>query len=251
MDTSLTRWRGRIALITGGSSGIGRAIAVDLAKLGMKVAVTARRSVALEETVAAIENVGASALALWGDQRDPAVNRRFFTELAARWGPPDVLINNAGTLGARALLEGDWDEIQSALDLNIRASLLCMREAAAAMQGKAEGAIINLSSMTGHRVVPGTPALYAATKHALRLLTDGVRNELAARGGIIKVALISPGLVDTPWHRKSGGLLQQQSTYPYPPLEPADIASAVRYILAAPPGVQVCDILLRPSAQTF
>ncbi len=245
------RWRGKIALVTGASSGIGRAIAEDFGRLQMKVAVTGRRESALAETAAAVRSAGGEALVLVGDQREVAANRRFFASVAAHWGTVDVLVNSAGSLGGRSLIQADWDEIQSALDINVRAALVCMREAAAGMRGKPDAAIINVSSMTGHRVVPGTPALYAATKHALRILTDGMRNELLAEGLTVKVALVSPGLVDTPWHSKPNGLLTQKGTYPYAPLAATDIVAAVRYILSAPPGVQVCDVQLRPAAQPF
>ena len=251
LNAELHRWRGKIALVTGASSGIGRAIAEDFGRLGLKVAVTGRRKPALEETAAAVRAAGGEARVLVGDQRDVAVNERFFAELVAHWGPADVLVNNAAALGGRSLLHADWEELQGALDLNLRASLVCMREAAAGMRGKTDAAIINVSSMAGHRVVSGTPAMYAATKHALRILTDGLRNELLAEGLSVKVALLSPGLVDTPWHTKPEGLLAQSGGYPYPPLQPADIVAAVRYILSAPPGVQVCDIQLRPAKQPF
>lgn len=251
MNPELSRWRGKIALVTGASSGIGRAVAEDLGRLGLKVAVTGRREAALGETAAAVRAAGGDALVLAGDQRELATNQRFFAHVAAHWGSVDVLINNSGVLGGRSLLQTEWDEIQSALDLNIRAAVACMREAAAAMRGKTDAAIINVSSMTGHRVVPGTPAIYAATKHALRILTDGLRSELVKEGQSIKVALLSPGLVDTPWHAKPDGLLAQNGAYPYQPLAASDIAAAVRYVLSAPPGVQVCDIQLRPAAQPF
>jgi len=249
--TNLAQWKGKVALVTGGSSGIGRAIATDLGRLGFKVALTGRRQDVLLEAAEAVRKAGGEALPLEGDQREVETNRRFFSKIAEHWGSVDVLVNNAGTLGGRSLLQDDWDDLQAALDLNIRASLLCMREAAAAMRGKQEAAIINVSSMTGHRLLPGTPALYAATKHALRVLTDGLRAELVQAGERIKVALISPGLVDTPWHAKPDGVLALKGGYPYPPLQPDDIAAAVRTILAAPPGVQVCDIQLRPAAQAF
>jgi NADP-dependent 3-hydroxy acid dehydrogenase YdfG len=251
MDDPLMRWRGKVALVTGASSGIGRAIAEDFGRLGLRVAITGRREDALRETAGAVRAAGGETLVLAGDQRDLATNRRFFADVAAHWGSVDVLVNSAGVLGGRSVLHDDWDELQAALDLNVRAALVCMREAAAGMRGKADAAIINVSSMTGHRVVPGTPALYAATKHALRILTDGVRNELVADGQAVKVALLSPGLVDTPWHAKPGGLLAEKGGYPYAPLAAADLVAAVRYVLAAPPGVQVCDILIRPSAQPF
>lgn len=251
MNPELDRWRGKVALVTGASSGIGRALAEDLGRLGLRVAVTGRRPDALAEAAAAVRTAGGEALVLAGDQRAVETNRRFFADVVAHWGTVDLLVNSAGILGGRSLLQTEWEEIQSALDLNLRAALVCMREAAALMRGKADAAIINVSSMTGHRVVPGTPALYAATKHALRILTDGLRSDLVREGQRIKVALLSPGLVDTPWHAKADGLLARDGAYPYPPMVPADLAAAVRYILSAPPGVQVCDIQLRPAAQPF
>lgn len=251
MTPHLDRWRGRIALVTGASSGIGRALAEDFGRLGCKVALAARRPDALAETAALVRAAGGEAFVVAGDQADPAFNLRLFREVGAHWGAPDIVVNNAGALGGRSLLDGDLAEIQAALDINIRATILCMREAAAGMRGKAEGAIINISSMTGHRVMPGTPAVYAATKHALRILTEGFRAELVQAGRPVKVALISPGLVDTPWHTKPEGVLALKGAYPYPPLAASDIVDAVRYILSASPGAQVCDILIRPSAQAF
>lgn len=251
MTPDLDRWRGRIALVTGASSGIGRAVAEDLGRLGLKVALVGRQADALAVTAEAVRIAGGEAHAITGDQTEVDFNRRIFAATAACWGAPDIVVNNAGTLGGRSLLEADFSEIQTAFDLNVRAAILVMREAAAAMHGKPEAAIINISSMTGHRMLPGTPAVYAATKHALRILTDGLRAELVQAGRPIKVALISPGLVDTPWHAKPEGILVQKGAYPYPPLSPSDIVAAVRYILSASPGAQVCDIQLRPSAQAY
>lgn len=251
MTSDLQRWRGRIALVTGASSGIGQAIAEDFGRLGMRVAVVGRRVDALAATANAVQAAGGEAMVVAGDQTEADFNRRLFAEVRTRWAAPDVVVNNAATLGGRSLLEADIAEIEAALDLNVRAAILCMREAAAGMRGKDEAVVINLSSMTGHRMLPGTPAVYAATKHALRILTDGFRAELVQAGLPVKVALISPGLVDTPWHAKPDGVVAQKGGYPYPPLAPSDIVAAVRYILSASPGAQVCDIQLRPAAQAY
>jgi NAD(P)-dependent dehydrogenase (short-subunit alcohol dehydrogenase family) len=241
MTSDLGRWRGRVALVTGASSGIGRAIAEDLGRLGLKVALTARL----------VRAAGGEAFAVPGDQADPEFNRRLFREVADHWGPPDILVNNAGAPGGRSLLGADLAEIDAALAVNVRAAVICMREAAAAMKGKTEGAVIGISSMTGHRLLPGTPAVYAATKQALRILTEGFRAELVLAGQPIKVALISPGLVDTPWHARPDGIRGLGGAYPYPPLAASDIAAAIRYILSASPGAQVCDIQLRPTGQAY
>lgn len=251
MDTTLTNWRGKVALVTGASSGIGRAIAIDLGALGLKVAVAGRRVAELQAVAEEINRSGGEALVLIGDQAELATNLRFFQELRSRWGGLDLLVNNAGVRGGASVLSAPLEELQAGFNVNVLAATLCMREAVADMRGKSIGVIINLSSMTGHRLLPGTPGPYAATKHALRIMTDGLRAELAAEKLPIKVALLSPGMVATPWHTQPGGVLTKNGTYPYEPLQPADIVTAVRYILAAPPNVQIGDIQLRSTGQPF
>ncbi len=194
---------------------------------------------------------GGQALVLVGDQARSATNLAFFRKVRRRWGSVDLLVNSAGARGGNTLLGTEWKEIETALDVNVKAALACMREAATDMKGKTDAAIINLSSMTGHRLLPGTPGLYAATKHALRIITDGLRAELVAAKFPAKVALISPGLVDTPWHRQPDGILTTKGAYPYEPLQAEDVVSAVRYILEAPRHVQIGDIQLRAVQQPF
>jgi len=127
-----------------------------------------------------------------------------------------------------------------------------MRLACAQFQRGREGAVINVSSLAAHRVPPGTPPLYAATKHALRIVTDALRAEVAARRLPIKAGMVSPGLVDTPWHVDAAGLRRSaRGRLPHAALNAADVAEAVRTILAAPPHVQVCDILLQPHGQEY
>ncbi|MBL9205144.1 MAG: SDR family NAD(P)-dependent oxidoreductase [Opitutaceae bacterium] len=251
MEKTLTRWRGKVALVTGASSGIGRAIAVDLGRLGLKVAITGRHRPTLAVVSAEIRRAGGEALILTGDQAVLDTNRRFFRRVRARWGGVDVLVNSSGVRGGTSVLTASLAELQGGFNLNVLAATVCMREAVADLRGRPAGVIINLCSMTGHRLLPGTPGPYAATKHALRIMTDGLRAELATEKLPIKVALLSPGLVDTPWHSRPGGVLAQKGAYPYEPLQPADIVAAVRYILAAPPRVQIGDIQLRSTGQPF
>jgi NADP-dependent 3-hydroxy acid dehydrogenase YdfG len=251
MDTPLSRWRGKVALVTGASSGIGRAIALEFGRLGMKVAVTGRRADELAAAAGEIRQQGGEALPLVGDQSNLETNLRLFQEIRARWGGVDVLVNNAGARGGASVLGAPLAEMQAAFNLNVLAATICMREAVADMRGKVDAAIINISSMTGHRLLPGVPGPYAATKHALRIMTDGLRSELAAEKLAIKLAVISPGLVNTPWHQQPNGILATKGAYPYPPLAAADIVEAVRYVLSAPPNVQIGDIQLRATGQPF
>jgi len=249
MTTPLHRWRGKVALVTGASSGIGRALALDLGALPMRVAITGRRADELEAVAAEIRARGGEALPLPGDQADVDHNARLFAAIRARWGGVDLLVNNAGVRGGASLLTASLAEIQGGLNLNVLAAIACMREAVADMRGKPDAAVIAISSMVGHRVMAGVPPLYAATKHALRVITDGLRTELAGSDPQIKVALISPGLVDTPWHTLPNGILREKGAYPHGTLRAGDIVEAVHYILSVPPHVQISDILLRPTGQ--
>ena len=185
------------------------------------------------------------------DQTRVTQNAAMFQRVRQQWGSVDVLVNCAGMRGGISLLDDDWADLQAALDLNVSAALWCARAAFTHMQRKAEGAIVNISSMVGHRVFPGVPAMYAATKHALRILTDGLRAEVSVRRLPIKVALISPGLTDTPWHSQEGSVRAGGKEYPHAPLAPRDVAATVRYVLATPPGVQIRDILLCSSEQPY
>lgn len=244
MMHQLERWQGRVALVTGASSGIGWATSAALAELGMKVAIAGRRVERLESLREQLEARGTQMLAIPGDQTQMESNRRMFRIIRETWGGVDVLINNAGVTCGRGVTVEDFATLENCLDLNLKAALLCMREAADDMRPKEDGAIINISSLNAHRVIPSRGvAVYAATKHALRVFTDGLRAEFAEARLPIKVAAISPGLVATDFHSNlSNG-------FAFRPLLPQDVSNAVLYILATPPHVQVCDILLRSVEQ--
>ena len=239
MDNRLERWRGKVALVTGATSGIGQSTARALAKLGMKMAISGRRGERLEKLKTEFEEAGVECVTLVGDQTEMETNRGLFHRVREEWGGVDVLINNAGTSGGRGLAEVDLKTVDQCLDLNVRAAVVCMQEAVRDMRAKGGGAIVNISSMGGHRIMPrpNTSVVYSAGKHALRVMTDGLRAEMAAEKSRIKIALISPGMVDTEWHHRLG------QEYEFKPLDPEDITDAVLFILSTPPHVQVCDIL--------
>jgi NADP-dependent 3-hydroxy acid dehydrogenase YdfG len=249
MESGLERWRGRVAVVTGASSGIGAAIAIALGKAGMQLALVGRNRPRLTEV--ARRSRAPKTRVITCDQTVMRQNTRIFAEVIRHWGGVDVLVNCAGMRGGVSLLRSDWAELDGPIDLNVRAALWCMREAVTGMRGRPESAIINVSSMVGHRVLPGAPAMYAASKHALRVLTDGFRAEVVQQRLPIKVALISPGLTDTPWHRQPGSVRAGGRPYPHAPLRPEDIAAAVCQVLSAPRSVQITDILLRSSEQVF
>jgi len=244
MQSGIERWQGKVALVTGATSGIGRATAYKLSDIGMDVAVAGRREDRLKEIKTALEAKGRKVLTLAGDQTEADTNHRFFESIRKEWGGVDVLVNNAGKSGGQGFAEVNWSTIESCLDLNVRAAAICMQEAVKDMSGKEDAAIINISSMNAYRCVAGRSSVtYSASKHALRVLTDGLRAEFAAKRSPIKVGMISPGMVNTEWHNRA------LNDYEYQPLDPEDIAEIAVQMLSAPRHVQVCDVLVRSIEQ--
>lgn len=248
----MTRWRGRTAIVTGASSGIGRAVALRLGREGMRVALAARRADRLAELAAEIERAGAEVLAVPTDMRREEEIHSLFERTRARFGGVDVLINNAG-LGRKApLASSETEPWREMLEVNVLALCICTREALKDLQARgAEGHVVHVSSMAGHRIPPNS-GLYAATKHAVRALTEGLRMELHAARSPVRVTSISPGYVETEFAGIFHGDEETgRETYRrLKALEADDIAEAVTYVLAQPPHVQIHDILLRPREQS-
>lgn len=247
----LKRWRGRVALVTGASGGIGEGIARALAGIGMKVAIAARRRERLEALAGELTAGGAQVMVCAGDVgKEPDV-LGIFDRINRHWGAVDVLVNNAGTGMMSKLEEGQWQDWCDTLNINVAAPALCVREALRCMHAKDEAQIINLSSIYSHRDQVPNFSFYQASKFAVRALTDTLRAELAARGTKIRIGMISPGMVATEFReRASDGKFKYESYFEkFKPLLPSDIADAVLYMLSTPPHVQVQDILLSPMGQ--
>ena len=165
-----------------------------------------------------------------------------------------MLVNNAGLGWQDPLAKGKTGEWREMVEVNLMALMICMREALSDMEKSGAGQIVNISSLAAHRVAPGrNVAFYAATKHGVRALTDGLRGELAAAGSPIKIGMISPGLVETEFHEKAwrDGAVARELYSKINALQPADLAQAVLYMLSTPPHVQVNDIIMRPVEQVF
>lgn len=251
MTHSMERWRGRVALVTGASSGIGRATAARLAREGMRVAVAARREDRLGALAAELSAEGAEVLAQPADLRDERSIERLFEAVRARFGGVDVLVNDAGLGHAAPLTSGETELWREMLEVNVLALCICTREAVRDMRARGDdGHVIHVSSMAAHRVPPGS-GVYSATKYAVRSLTEGLRQELRELGSRVRVTAISPGFVETEfaarYHKSEEAARETYSRHRV--LEDADVAESIAWVLSAPPHMQVHDVLMRPTEQ--
>ena len=258
-------WAGRVAVVTGASSGIGEAVAERLAHLGMKVVLVARRAERLEALAKRLSlrfsdrpsdprgDRGRATLSVVADLTQDAEILRVFEETRAAFGGVDVLVNNAG-LGLRAaLMDGDPAHWRRMLDLNVIALSLCTREAVQDMQRRgAAGHVFHISSMAAHRVTGPGSGMYSASKYAVRALTEALRVELRAAGSPIRVTAISPGFVETEFAQvyAHGDAAAAEATYSrFKVLESKDVADALAHALTAPSHVSIHDILMRATDQ--
>ncbi|MDP6946737.1 MAG: SDR family NAD(P)-dependent oxidoreductase [Myxococcota bacterium] len=243
----MERWKGRVALVTGASSGIGRATATRLEDAGMVVIAAARRA----ERLDALADERPGIVPMPVDLRDTDAIVALFERIRAAHGGVDVLVNNAGLGRHSPLMSGDTEAWREMLEVNVLALSVCTREALADMRRRGDdGHVLHISSMAGHRT-PGGSGLYSATKFAVRALTEGLRQELRAAGSRVRVTAISPGFVETEFAQVyTGDAEAARATYSrFPVLQAADIADMVVYALASPPHMQIHDMLVRPTEQ--
>jgi NAD(P)-dependent dehydrogenase (short-subunit alcohol dehydrogenase family) len=194
-----TAWRGafadRVVLVTGASSGIGRATAAAFASAGARVALVARRRPELERLATEIAAAGGRAMVAPADVTDRTQVAACFDAVTAELGPIDVVVNNAGVLRPAAIEDLTAADLQAMLQVNLFGALYVIQEALARMRPRNVGTIVNVGSLAGRRGVAPLGG-YCATKFALIGLTEAVRTELDASG--VHVALVLPGVVETP-----------------------------------------------------
>ena len=193
---------GRVALVTGASTGIGRWAALALAECGAAVAINYHKNQAgAEETLKSVEAAGGRGCILQADVSTKAGAENVVAAARAQLGPLDILVNNAGDLVQRCSLreftEELWDQV---LNLNLKSVWLVSQAAMGEMIERKTGAIINVGSIAGHHGGGPGAAVYAATKAAVHCLTKGMAKELAPFG--IRVNAVAPGVIDTPFHER-------------------------------------------------
>ncbi|XP_072248294.1 dehydrogenase/reductase SDR family member 11-like [Leuresthes tenuis] len=255
----MDRWRGRVALVTGASAGIGAIIAKELVRFGMKVIGCARNVEKIQKLAAECQSAGHSGVLVpfKCDMTNEEEIVSMFAAIKAQHKGVDVCINNAGLAHPESLLNGKTTGWKNMLDVNVLALSICTREAYQSMKERNvdDGHIININSLCGHRVFPSTDIhFYTATKYAVTALTEALRQELMEAKTHIRASCISPGLVETEFASRlySQNAEKAENMYAqYKSLQAVDVANAVTYVLSAPPHVQIGDILIQPVEQPF
>jgi 3-oxoacyl-[acyl-carrier protein] reductase len=186
----MQRLTSKVAIVTGSSSGIGKAIALRFGTEGAKVVVTARRMALCEQTVAQIVKAGGEAWAIQTDVADERQVEQLIDETVARYGRVDILLNNAGVVAGGRLAETTTKSFDEVMNVNLRGTFFCCRAGFKQMKKQGGGIIINMSSVAGVQAWAGT-GTYSASKHGIMALTKSLADE--GRPHHIKVSAICPG----------------------------------------------------------
>jgi NADP-dependent 3-hydroxy acid dehydrogenase YdfG len=265
-NSSSTTLAGRVAVVTGASSGIGRAVALELLTAGAKVLANARGADRLRTLVDEVRSSGDDGrfgrLRIFaGDAGDPQAIERMLSEAEECFGPADLVVVNAGRGLSGSVLTSDpqqWDEM---LRTNVLGAMHLMRAAAGRMRSAAESAgaapldrprdIVVIGSTVGRHISPFSSA-YGATKFAIGSATEAMRRELAPTG--IRITLIEPGIVRSGFQEVAGYTQKWFDDFSNrigPVLEPADVARAIAFVVSQPPHVHINDLVIRPTRQDY
>jgi NADP-dependent 3-hydroxy acid dehydrogenase YdfG len=237
---------GKTAVVTGASSGIGEATARLLARQNCNVVLAARREDRLKSLAA---ELGEGALAVPTDVTDPAACEALVSRAVAGFGTVDILVANAGLGLYGSIAEADPEDWRTMFEVNVLGALYAIRAALRHMLRSGSGDVIIVSSLAGRRVPRTDGAVYAATKHALTALAEGLRMEVHTKG--IRVISVEPGLVRTEFPEGSyPSAPEYYAQREYSPLEAEDVAEAIIYAVEQPSRVSVNEILLRPTEQS-
>ena len=241
MLDNLNAMRGKRALITGASAGIGRACAISLAQCGMHLVLTGRKVVELEAVTQECRDKGVNVETLAGDLND----KPFVRQLAKTAHDADVFVNNAGILYYAPLLDMPVEECEQMFATNVIACYDISREVAQHMVARGGGQMIFVTSGSA-RSVGMHAVVYAATKHAVSAFAKGFRLEL--KGANVRVTEIAPGMVDTDMRKgiTHPEVLKALAARPFKPISAQDVADGVVYAVSCKPSNSPDLIELRP-----
>lgn len=245
---------GKTAIITGASSGIGRATAVALAQAGAAVAVQARRENLLNQLAEEIVSAGGKALAVPGDAANPTDIDRLLSR-TLEWddggGQYDIVVVNAGRGVAGGILDSDESQWKDLYHINVFGAACLMRRAGRYFVKQKRGDIVAVSSVVARQISPFS-GFYGSSKFALSAIAEGLRREICSHG--VRLSVVMPGVVTSGFQKVAG----------YDPenfgkamarfgriLVPQDIANGILWLLSLPPHVNVNEIMIRPTGQDY
>lgn len=246
----MNRWDGKVAVVTGASSGIGASVVTELIKYNMVVIGLARRMDKLEELAKTLNSGGKKGrfIPYQADVTNEADVLKCFGWINDTIGAIHVLINNAGVLRRTNFADGDLNDWKVLFDTNVLAVGMCTKQALQSMESHDvnDGHIVNINSIRSrYQSNKEGSSWYAASKHAVAVLTDGTRRELALKNSHIKVTALNPGGVLTEIFEK-GKIIRDPSSAA---LLPQDVADSVVYVLGTPPNVQISELTIIPVLQ--
>lgn len=248
---------GKVALVTGASSGIGAATALELAKAGAVVALSARRADRLAGVVAQIEALGRPnrvkprAIALAGDMAVEAEAVKAVEDTVAQLGRIDILINSAGIMQAGGIEGADLAEFRRVYEINVFGTLYTCAAAVPHMIAQGAGDIVNITSLAGRKGGPQTNA-YSGSKHAANSMTDAMRQELGGKN--IRVACLMPGATETEvasgisnpnWREAIAAHVSKEGA-----VKASEIGQTIVFMLSMPRHVNISEITVRPTIDT-
>jgi NADP-dependent 3-hydroxy acid dehydrogenase YdfG len=247
----MTSLKNKIVLITGTSSGIGKACAEAFSKEGAKVILNGRRKKIIEQLALQLkEKFNAEVISLIFDIRNKTEVKEKIDSLPEEWKKIDILVNNAGLgKGLDKIYEGKTEDWELMIDTNLKGLLYVTREVMPGMVERKSGHIINIGSVAGHDIYPGGN-VYCATKFAVKALSQAMR--IDALDKFIKISSVDPGMVETEFSniRFNGDTERAKSVYKgLQPLVGDDIADAVIYCATRPWHVNINEIIITPIAQ--